>query len=145
MIIDMASTSQGRNFELALSVAASLLLSTATHESVVLELDGPSGPSRYTGVAAALTALSGAVADRATEAGGVTAVANWNSGIVIAGEGTLIPRYARGPVIRCTATPPTGSAVPGQVVIHVASLDDLEEALEAGLNLTPRRRAHPTP
>jgi uncharacterized protein (DUF58 family) len=143
IVVDVcASSYRAQSFELALSVAGSLLMSASPDERIDLILDGPSGLLVYPTIGQAMSALAAAVPDRRPATADVDSLLDWKAGIVIAGENTPIPAHAHGPIIVCAATPAHDDDTPGRIVIHVTSLDTLEQSLTDGrLHDAPKLRA----
>ena len=135
---DISAPANARDFELVLSVTASLLYSVDLPDEVELVLVGPSGHSRHPGLERAMAALCRAAPDRESGTDGLAELALLDTGIVVATDDTRVPDNARGPVLRCTRRSAPEYAESSYTVFRVHSLNGLEDELEFVMH-RPRR------
>ena len=139
VIADISAPTNARDFELVLSVAASLLYSVDLQDQVELVLVGPSGHSRHQGLERAMAALCRAVPDRESGADRRMELTMLHTGIVVATDETMVPENARGPVLRCSRRSIPEIDESTYTVFRVHSLNDLEDELD--LVMRPPRRS----
>ena len=140
VIADSSATANAKDFELVLSVAASLLYSVDPLQPVELVLVGPSGHSRHVGTSRAMAALCRVMPDRAPSTGEFSLPEMLETGIVVATDDTVVPLNARGPVIRCSGRATAGQPEGTYSVFRIPNLDRLESELDLALHFSLRNR-----
>lgn len=138
VIADITAPSNAKDFELVLSVAASLLYSVDPLEQVELVLVGPSGHTRHAGAEKAMAALCRAVPDREPSVGEFSLLEILDTGVVVATDETIVPVNARGPVIRCSSRGVGEQQEGSYSVFRIPSLDRLESEFDHAIHLSSR-------